>query len=189
MKTNSRLLIYTLVLIAVTTASKVIFSANAAWSGVSPVIAIALFSGMLINRKQTSFMLPLLALLASDVIVQALYTAGLFDFPGFYSYQLLNYALILAVTFIGWALKGKKYGSIILGGIIAPTLFFLLSNFAAWMIDTTNLYTNDFAGLVNCYVAGIPFYGKSLASTMVFLPAILLGYNYMINRSAKLKLA
>lgn len=133
-------------------------------------------------------MLPLLAVFASDVIIEVLFTAGLFPYSGFYTYQIFNYSLLLAMTLLGWALKGKSYGQIGLGGLIAPTAFFLISNCGAWMIDTGNLYADNFSGLMASYKAGLPFYRNALTATLLFLPAILLTYNYTVKKTAGLKL-
>ena len=180
---------FTLVLIAVTTLCKFAFGPKLAWSGFSPVIAVALFSGMLMNNRTGSFLLPLVAIFASDVIIHVLFLVKQFDYPGFYTWQIFNYALLLGATFIGWALKGKNYGSIALGAIVAPTVFFLLSNFGSWIIDFGNMYTEDINGLMASYRNGIPFYRNALGATLVFLPAIMLGYNAMVNRTGKLKVA
>jgi hypothetical protein len=189
MRTNNRLLIFTLILVAVTTACKFAFGPRLGWSGFSPVIAISLFSGMLINDRTKSFLLPLIAVFASDVIIHMSYLAGAFKYPGFYTWQIFNYALLLATTLIGWGLKGKNYGSIALGGIIAPSVFFLISNCGSWIIDYGNLYTNDLNGLMTSYEAGLPFYRNALAATLIFLPSVMLGYNFFVRRTAALKLA
>jgi hypothetical protein len=189
MRINSRLVLFTLILIAATTLCKFFFGPDLTWSGFSPVIAIGLFSGMLINDKGKSFFLPLIAVFASDMIIELLFTFGAFPYSGLYTYQLFNYGLLAAITLLGWALKGKNYGSIALGGLIAPTVFFLVSNGGAWIIDTGNLYTNDMNGLMASYEAGLPFYKNALAATLMFLPAILVSYNYIVKRTAALKLA
>jgi hypothetical protein len=189
MRINSRLLIFTLILVAATTLCKFFFGPDLNWSGFSPVIAIGLFSGMLINDKSKSFLLPLIAVFASDLIIQVLFTVGMFPYPGFYTYQLFNYGLLAAMALLGWALKGKNYGSIALGGLIAPSVFFLISNCGSWLIDTGNIYSNDFSGLLASYKAGLPFYKNALGATLIFLPAILLSYNYIVKRTAALKLA
>jgi hypothetical protein len=189
MKINSRLVIFTLILIAATTLCKFFFGPNLSWSGFSPVIAISLFSGMLINDKGKSFMLPLIAVFASDIIIEVLFTVGLFPYSGFYTYQIFNYSLLLAMALLGWALRGKSYGQIGLGAVIAPTLFFLISNCGAWIIDTGNLYPNNVTGLLASYEAGLPFYKNALMATLMFLPAVLLGYNSIVRKTAALKLA
>jgi len=189
MRTNSRLLVFTLILIAITTICKYEFGPRLEWSGFSPMIAISLFSGMLISDRTKSFFLPLIALFASDVIIHGLYLADLFKYPGLYQWQIFNYALLLATTLIGWAIKGRNYGSIAAGAVIAPTVFFLVSNFGSWVIDYGNLYSNDMNGLMASYEAGLPFYKRTLAATLIFLPSIMLCYNYIVKRTLTLKLA
>src|SRR5688572_19740280 len=133
MKFNGRLIIFALLLVALTTACKYFFGPDLAWSGFSPVIAIALFSGFIIKQKDLSFLLPLMALFLSDLVIHIIYTQGLFDYAGFYSGQWKNYLILLASTLLGWALKGRSYSSLAFGAIAAPTLFFLISNFGVWM--------------------------------------------------------
>ncbi|MCE3282517.1 MAG: hypothetical protein K0Q66_1254 [Chitinophagaceae bacterium] len=186
---NKRLLFFTLILVAVTTLCKYFTAAELNWSGISPVFAIGLFSGLLISDKSRSFLLPLLAVFISDMIIEGLYQLGEFDFRGFYTWQLFNYALLAGTALIGWALKGKNYGSLLFGAFAAPTLFFILSNFGAWYIDTFNIYPDTLAGLQASYAAGLPFYGRSLMATLVFLPMILVCYNYLVKRTTALKLA
>jgi hypothetical protein len=189
MKMNSRLVLFTVILVAIAIACKLLFAARIGWSGVSPIMAIALFSGMLINDKTKSFFLPLIALFAADLVIEVLYLSDLFVFPGLYKNQFLNYSIVLLTTLLGWALKGKNYGSLITGAIAAPTLFFLVSNFNVWVSNIHGTYSKDFAGLMNCYEAGLPFYRNALGATLVFLPAIVLIYNYLVKRTAALRLA
>ena len=136
-----------------------------------------------------SFVLPLLALFISDVIIHVLYLNNQFDFPGLYAGQWKNYLLLLAITFIGWALKGRNYLTIGVAAVAAPTLYFFVSNFLVWRATTEAVYAKSFGGLMNCYEAGLPFYRNSLIATLVFLPLILLVYNYLTRNKAVLILA
>ncbi len=188
MKTNGRLILFTIILVALATACKYFFGPELSWSGFSPVIAIALFSGMIIRQKNMSFILPLLALLISDAAIQFLYSQDLFPYAGFYKGQWLNYLILLTATLIGWTLKGRKYSGIFAGALAAPTVFFLVSNFLVWT-GSQITYTKDFNGLMNCYEAGLPFYRNSLIATMLFLPVILFSYNYLTRKKAELTLA
>ncbi len=188
MKSNGRLIVFTLILVALATACKYFFGPDLDWSGFSPVIAIALFAGMMINKKNLSFLLPLLALLLSDVLIQVLHTQGLFPYAGFYSGQWVNYVLLLSAVLIGWAMKGRSYGSLIAGGIAAPTVFFLLSNLAVWMASEV-VYSKSFAGLMTSYGAGLPFYRNSLIATALFLPVIIFVYNYLMKKKTVLIVA
>jgi hypothetical protein len=189
MKVNGRLIIFTLLLIGIATACKFFFGPNLDWSGFSPVIAIALFSGMIIKERNSSFLLPLLALFISDLLIEFFYRQDLFPYAGFYSGQWKNYAILLVSTLIGWALKGKNYTSLLVGAVAAPTVFFLLSNFGVWMGTQQVSYSRDFNGLMECYAAGLLFYKNALIATVLFFPAILFSYNYLTKEKVALTLA
>ena len=188
MKSNGRIFVFTLILVVLATACKFFFGPDLDWSGFSPVIAIALFSGFIVRQKDMSFLFPLLALIVSDLAIQLLYEMNLFKYPGFYDGQWKNYLLILSATFIGWALKGRKASSLIIGGVAAPTVFFLLSNFNVWLSQEV-LYPKNFAGLLQCYTAALPFYKNALMATIVFLPVILFTYNYLTRNKPVLTIA
>jgi uncharacterized protein DUF6580 len=189
MKINGRLIVFTLILIVLAAACKYWFGPNLDWSGFSPVIAIALFSGMIIKQKDLSFVFPLMALLLSDVVIQLLYEQNAFPYAGFYNGQWRNYAiLILTATLVGWLIKGKNYMNLFLGAVAAPIVFFLVSNFAVW-ISAEVVYSRDFNGLMDCYNAGLPFLRNSLIATLVFLPVILFSYNYLAKQKAALIVA
>ena len=190
MKPNTRQLLFTAFLILIATACKLLFAPKLGWSGFSPIFAIALFSGMMIKDKGMSFLLPLIALFASDVLIQLFYQLGMFPFAGFYSHQFINYGLLLLATLIGWAVKGKNYSSLFAGAVAAPTVFFLLSNLSVWAsTGAFQLYPKTMAGLMACYVGGLPFYERSLVATIVFVPVTIMAYNYIVKRRTALVLA
>ena len=189
MKFNVRLIVFTLVLVALATACKFFFGPDLAWSGFSPVIAIALFAGLIMKQKDMSFMLPLLALFISDAVIQFLYSQDLFPYAGFYNGQWKNYLLLMGATLVGWALKGRTNTSLIVGAIAAPTVFFLISNLMVWTGTSEAIYAKSFSGLMTCYEAALPFYKNSLIATLVFLPVILLVYNYLTKKKAVVTLA
>ncbi|WP_276504529.1 DUF6580 family putative transport protein [Terrimonas pollutisoli] len=188
MKINARLIVFTLLLIVLAAVCKYFFGPNLDWSGFSPVIAIALFSGFIVRQKNASFLLPLLALFISDVVIQFLYMQDLFPYAGFYGDQWKNYLILLSATLIGWLLKGKNYSNLLVGAIAAPTVFFLISNFNVWLSAEVT-YSRDFSGLMTCYAAGLPFYKNALIATLLFLPGILLLYNYLTRKKAILTVA
>ena len=188
MKINGRLFVFTLLLIAVATACKFFFGPVLNWSGFSPVIAIALFSGMIVKDKSQSFLLPLIAVFASDVLIHVMFKMGWFPYAGFYSGQWVNYSFLLLVTLIGWSLKGKNYTTVFAGALVGPTIFFLLSNFSVWAGSQT-LYAKSLSGLIACYTAGLPFYRNAIAATVIFLPLIILAYTFIVKRRSALILA
>lgn len=189
MQNKTRTIFFILLLLILTASCKYFFGSNRTWSGFSPVIATALFSGFIINRKDQSFVLPLLTLLISDTIIQLLYSANLFPYAGFYKGQWINYLLILTATLVGWRVKGENKHSLIIGAILAPTIFFLLSNLRVWLNATEAVYPKSFNGLLSCYVVGLPYYKNALIATFVFLPVILFAYNYLTRDRLKLALS
>ncbi|MGC4038220.1 MAG: hypothetical protein QM764_19815 [Chitinophagaceae bacterium] len=188
MKINGKIIVFTIILVALATACKFFFEPSLTWSGFSPVIAIALFAGFVVKQKDSSFLFPLLALIVSDLAIQALYEVNLFPYAGIYSGQWKNYLLLLSATLIGMLLKGKTTISLFAGAVAAPTVFFLLSNFNVWLSQEV-LYTKDFNGLMQCYAAGLPFYRNALIATVVFLPVIMFTYNYIMRNKPVLTLA
>ena len=189
MKLNIRSVVFVLVLVLLATACKFFFGPDLAFSGFSPVIAMALFSGFVLRGKDSSFFLPLIALFVSDLIIHILYINDLFAYAGFYSGQWKNYLILLFATMIGWLLKGRSTGSLIAGGFASPTLYFLVSNFMVWSASTEAVYAKSLSGLMICYEAGLPFYRNSLLAMLVFLPLIMISYNYITREKAILKLA
>lgn len=189
MKINRKLIVFTIILVILATVCKYFFGPELAWSGFSPVIAIALFAGFIMKQKDMSFLLPLAALFISDAVIQLLYSIGEFPYAGFYSGQWKNYLILMAAVLIGWGLKGRKKSTLLAGGLAAPTVFFLVSNFMVWSASTEAVYAKSFSGLMTCYEAGLPFYRNSLIATLLFLPAILLTYNYITHKKAVLLLA
>lgn len=181
--------LFTLILVALTTACKFFFGPAIAFSGFSPVLAIALFAGYVYAKKEGLFLLPLVSLLLSDLFIQALYQQGVFEYPGFYGGQWKNYLLLLSATLLGGLLRGRSYRSLTFGAVAAPTFFFILSNFMVWLSAAETIYAKTFGGLMTCYTAGLPFYRNSLIGTFVFLPLILVLFNYLERRKAVLVLA
>jgi len=179
MKIN-RSVLFTVAIIILTVVVKFICAPILSLSGISTVIAVALFAGMSIHKKQNTFMLPLIALIVSDIIIEVLYQFNWFQFSGFYKGQILNYGLLLLSVLVGWAIKGKSILSIGLGIFAASTIFFILSNLSVWYFGT--MYTKDSSGLMLCYESALPFYKNQLISTAIFLPIIMVAYNYFIEK-------
>ena len=68
--------------------------------------------------------------------------------------------------------------------VVSSVLFFLLTNFGAWM--TSGLYVKSAEGLMQAYVAGIPFFQNSLLGNLVFAAVIFGGYRLLQNNVSAL---
>lgn len=151
--------------------------------GFAPQIAMALFGGAIIKDKKWAIALPLLSMLVSDVLYQMLYTAGLTDIKGFYSGQFLNYLLFAGITVLGFTMKKVNTVNVLGYSLLAPTLFFLASNFTVWAGSGGLQRSKTFAGLIQCYADGLPFYKGGLASSLIF-GAILFGGHFLLTKKS-----
>ncbi|AXY75060.1 hypothetical protein D3H65_14205 [Paraflavitalea soli] len=183
MKLNRSIVIYLVVLIAAASLYRAFD--NRMW-GFAPQIAMALFGGMAIRNKAWAFALPLFSLFISDVIYEVLYTKGLTPIRGFYDGQWGNYLIMGSVTLIGFLFNKVNIKNIVLGSLIAPVYFFLVSNFMVWAGLGVSLYPRTWAGLVECFTQAVPFFKGSVLGTF-FFSAIFFGVYYFVNRSARHK--
>ena len=190
MKLTKQTILFLFILVAVSTIVKIICAPQINLSGFTCVIAVSLFAGLTIKDKKIAFLFPLLALFISDVLLQGLYALNLFPYSGFYSGQITNYALFILITLIAISLRNYKIAGIVAAAFIGPTVFFLLSNFVVWKTQGAVMgYSNNFSGLMQCYVFGIPFYRNSLVSTVIFLPAFIVAYHWLVFGKLKLQTA
>ena len=126
-----------------------------------PIGALALFAGAKIENRRLALLVPIGALLLGDVAI------------GFHSLIPVVYLAFALVVWIGTRLTPEAAASgIALGGFVGSIVFFLLTNFAVWW--TLGTYPPTLEGLLQCYVAGIPFFWRTLVGTL-FYSAVLFG--------------
>jgi len=96
---------------------------------------------------------------------------------------IVTWCWYAAAALIGSALLRRVTVLRVVAGVFASaTGFFLLSNFMVWM-GSVQMYPHTAAGLVSCYVAGLPFYRNDLLSTGAF-SAIFFGVPVLAARLA-----
>jgi hypothetical protein len=118
----------------------------------APVGAMALFSGAKLGRSWKAFLLPLVALFCGDLFV-GLYTLKIM--------VLVYFSFSLSVL-IGIAFRRRQSPlPLSFATFLSALQFFLITNVAVWAFGTT--YWHNIPGLVTCYVAGIPYFGNTLA--------------------------
>ena len=140
----------------------------------APIGAMALFGAAHYKSKWAAFGVPLLALWLSDlVVVNVLYAGYYKSFTLFYGGFYWVYGAIALTTVLGFLmLKKINFGTVAGSAIAASLLFFIITNFGSW--PGNSLYSQDLNGLIACYVAGIPFFGGTLAGNL-FYAAVLFG--------------
>lgn len=130
---------------------------------VSPIAAMALFGGAYFSDKRLAFLVPFLALLLSDLIL-GLHDTMLYVYGGF--------ALTVVIGF--WVRKQLNIGRIAVAAVGASILFFLLTNFGVWL--TSGMYPMTADGLMQAYIAGIPFLQNSLLGNLIFTALLFGGF-------------
>ncbi len=151
--------------------------------GFAPQIAIALFAGSIMKDKKYSFALPILSMLISDVLYQVLYMNGLSTINGFYSGQWVNYLLFAGLTVFGFFINKSKPLHIAAGSLVAPTAYFIISNYLVWFGGGGFHHPKTAAGLFQTYVDAIPFYTGSLAATAIFAALLFGGYALLTQKN------
>lgn len=125
--------------------------------------ALGLFAGCHL-RGVAAVMVPLLALLVSDVIGSY---AGLLS-TGIYPPIVIAsvYTGMAASALIGMQLRRRRTAlRIATAALACSTCFFVLSNFGVW---AAGFYPASLAGLAACYAAALPFFQFTVASDLLY---------------------
>jgi len=128
----------------------------------APIGALALFGGTYFSTNRAAIGVPLLSLVAGDMVT------------GFHRLIPYVYASFLVSVAIGFWLRRKKSASRIGAATVAGAIqFFLITNFAVWALSIGN-YPKNLGGLAECYIAGLPLLWNTLAGD-AFYVALLFG--------------
>jgi hypothetical protein len=86
------------------------------------------------------------------------------------------YASFLGYVLLGRLLvRGRSPGRIGMAAVLGSLQFFLITNFGTWYTShglAVPMYPLTFAGLMACYVAGLPFLGYTLLGDLGFSAAV-----------------
>lgn len=121
----------------------------------APVGAMALFSGATIRRHVLSFLFPLVALFAGDLFI------------GFHILMPVVYASFIVNIAIGLLLRERRTAPRVAGATLFGAMqFFLVTNFGVWML--LNTYPKTAMGLVDCYLAAVPYLWNTIAGDALY---------------------
>lgn len=148
----------------------------------TPIGAMGLFAAAHFNRNWMMLAVPFAALFLSDLILNNVIYSQLYDgFTLITSWWI--YAAFALVMLVGYVmLRGKvSPARVAVASLMASGAFFLVTNFSVWE-GGYMLYPKNFAGLMTCYAAGLPFFGNTVLGDLVF-SAILFGSYEWVLRS------
>ncbi|MGH9590330.1 MAG: DUF6580 family putative transport protein [Terracidiphilus sp.] len=138
---------------------------HAEWLNFTAVGGALLYFGA--RRPLREMIVPVAALMATDywLTIHAYHYAFAWAAYGvtwawYAGAIVLGYGLLRSRTTV------RRVGA---GVVLAPTSFFLLSNFAVW--PGSDMYPHTLSGLLACFAAGLPFYRNDIASTALLCAA------------------
>lgn len=147
----------------------------------SPLAAIAIFGGMNFQKKWMAIVLPFTLMFLSDIIIALDNGTKLFHNYVFFTYSSFIVVAVLAILLKKFINTGTLVGMSLLSSIV----FFLITNFAVWFMPNSG-YPANAAGLMESYVAGIPFLKYTMTGDL-FFTMVLFGSFEMLKRSNLVK--
>jgi hypothetical protein len=137
------------------------------WPNFTPVAAIALFGGTYLKRKDLAFLVPIVVMLLSDLLI------------GFHNVMFPVYASFILIVAIGFILRSRVTSiNVISASILSSVLFFMITNFASWATGMMP-YAPGFPGLMQSYIAGLPFFLNGIMGDL-FFNGIFFGAFYLL---------
>jgi len=130
---------------------------------IETITVSALLAGSLLGGFYTLFV-PLMIIALSDMYIGndpiLLFTWSAWGIAGFFGWLIrkrkgYNYKFVLSLTGMG---------------MLFAIFFYLYTNFGVWLL--WQMYPKNLAGLLQCYIAGLPFFRNSIISNLVFIPAM-----------------
>ncbi len=127
----------------------------------TPIGAMALFGGAQFANKRAAFLLPLSALFLGDLVL------------GLHKLMPFVYGCFALTVCLGfWVRQNRSAGRIVIASLTSAIVFFLVTNFSVWACFDT--YPKNVTGLMECYVAGLPFLRNGLLGDL-FYAGVLFG--------------
>jgi hypothetical protein len=147
----------------------------------SPMVGMALFAGATFSDKRLAFALPIFSMLLSDIMFEVMQSG-----QGFWGWgQLVGYGIFALITLFAFTLKKVNVLNVVGYSVASSVIFFVLSNLSFFLIDNNiyHTYTQNFSGLITCYVAALPFFKNSIVADLLY-SGILFGAYYAIQNVA-----
>lgn len=130
------------------------------------ITALAIFAGVLSKNNKALFVAPLVALFISDLIL------------GFHSTMITTYLGFAIVGFLSLVIHNEKNihytdnkilkqsGVLTAVALSGSLIFFVVSNLGVWL--SASMYELSFKGLVQCFVAALPFLDNQIAGDLFY---------------------
>ena len=117
---------------------------------------------MTLSRRWLAIAVPLAAMLLSDVFLEG------------YGWRMMAvvYAALALPAVIGMLARGQRVWPVAIGGALASSLiFYVTTNFAVWALSRA-VQRRTAKGLLECYVAALPFLKYTVAGDLFWSVAL-----------------
>lgn len=138
--------------------------AQFAWN-FAPVGALGLFAGAR-WRSGWALLVPAAVMLVSDLLMWPFLAAK--GYPVFGWGTPVIFASFTAYALIGRSMSRSSPAWLVAAPFVGALQFFLVTNFAVWLGGDGGLYAKSLSGLVQCYVAALPFFRSTLGGDLAF---------------------
>ncbi len=121
---------------------------------------IALYSGFYLKDKKSALIIPLSIMFLTDLKL------------GAYQWQLMFFVYFsyLLISIMGIFSKKFKWYFVAPLSIVGSIIFFIITNWSFWQF--TSFYPHNFNGLINTYIAGIPFLKNTIISDLLYITSL-----------------
>lgn len=136
----------------------------------TPLAAIALLGGSRISQKSLAYLIPVAALFLSDAIL------------GFYGRDMVPvYASFLFTVFLGTRIQASTTWTNTMGmSLVSSIVFFAITNLV--FLNAHSLYPYNVNGMIQSYIAGIPFFGYSVLGDLFYNSIFYFGFEWIQKR-------
>jgi len=139
----------------------------------TPLAASALFAGVMLRHRSLALLVPVTAMLLSNLVI---------GFDDWRISAVVYGALALTAVAGMWAQRHRLFRVVVPVMLSCSLMFFVTTNFAVWAFS--GIYSLDMAGLVQCYVAGLPFLKHTVAGDLLWT-AVLFGGAWLLTRRSQ----
>lgn len=146
----------------------------------APVGAVALFGGARLRGWQ-AYVVPLLAMLVTDPILNWMYGVHTFSVMTLVIYGCFLLNVVLGRSFLRETSSVRRIAGV---AMIGSVQFFLITNFFVWL-GAREFYPLTASGLAACYIAALPFFARTVLGDL-FYSAILFGVYALYSRRVSL---
>lgn len=140
----------------------------------TPILGMAVFSGAIIGKKYIAYLIPLAAMLLSDLYI------------GFHSSMPIIYFALALCVLIGTLIESKvSFLNSIFSISFGVIVFFIISNAAVWY--GSGMYEHNIQGILTCYYMALPFLQNTFISSLIYGLAAFQIYDLIVNRANMVK--